>query len=180
MEQAQILISNLRTISHIETGELHVEAKPIHLVNSLRNALQATQKHINARSQQLTVQASRNLPPVHADPARLRQILVNLLDNAYKYTPQGGRIGVAAWPQNRYVHCAVSDTGAGISPEDQAKLFSKFFRSNDPVVQKVSGAGLGLYVVKNLVELQGGKVKAESQIGKGTTIMFTVPIAGEG
>ncbi len=177
MEQAQMLLSNLRTISHIETGQLHVEAKPVHLVNSLRDALQATQKHITARSQQLAVRAPRDLPPVHADPARLKQVLINLLENAYKYTPPGGRIGIVTWIQNKCVHCAVSDTGIGISPEDQAKLFSKFFRSDDPQVQKVPGSGLGLYIVKNLVELQGGEVKAESQAGKGTTIVFTVPIA---
>ncbi|MCP4544704.1 MAG: hybrid sensor histidine kinase/response regulator [Chloroflexi bacterium] len=177
MEQAQTLISNLQTISHIETGQIHIEAKPIHLINPLQNALQATRKHISARSQQLTIKVPRNLPPVHADPARLKQILVNLLDNAYKYTLRGGCIGLVAWLQNECVYCAVSDTGPGISPEDQAKLFTKFFRSDDPTVQKVPGAGLGLCIVKNLVELQGGKVRAESQIGKGTTVVFTVPIA---
>ena len=179
-EQMQGLLSNLRTISHIETGQLRVEAKPIHLAQPLRNALQATHRHINARSQQLAIKVPKDLPPVHADPARLTQILINLLSNAYKYTPKGGRIGVVAWLRNGYVHCAVSDTGVGISPEDQGKLFTRFFRSDDLGVQKVSGAGLGLYIVKNLVELQGGEIKAESQIGKGTTILFTVPVALEG
>lgn len=178
-EQVQVLLANLQAISHIETGQLCVETKPIYLVQPLRDALQATRRYITARSQHLTVKVPRDLPPVRADPAQLTQILINLLSNAYKYTPEGGRIGIVAWPQNRYVHCAVSDTGVGISPEDQQKLFAKFFRSGDPEVQKVSGAGLGLYIVKNLVELQGGEVRAESQVGKGTTIAFTIPIAVE-
>jgi signal transduction histidine kinase len=178
-EQAQVLLANLRAISHIETGQLCVETKPMYLVQPLRDALQATQRYITARSQHLTVKAPRDLPPVRADAAQLTQILINLLGNAYKYTPKGGRIGIVVWSQNGYVHCAVSDTGVGISPEDQKKLFAKFFRSDDPEVQKVSGAGLGLYIVKNLVELQGGEVKVESQVGKGTTVVFTVPIAVE-
>jgi K+-sensing histidine kinase KdpD len=179
-EQMQVLLANLRSISRIEAGQLHVKAKPVPLVKPLRDALQATQRHISARSQQLVVKVPNDLPLIHADPARLAQILINLLSNAYKYTIPRGHIGIVAWLRNGYVHCAVSDTGIGISLEDQAKLFNKFFRSDDPAVQKVPGAGLGLYIVKNLVELQGGEIRVESQVGKGTTFIFTVPVVATG
>jgi signal transduction histidine kinase len=100
-----------------------------------------------------------------------------LLSNAHKYTPDGEHIRLKAWVQNGYVYCAVSDTGVGISPEDQEKLFTKFFRSEDAAVREKPGTGLGLCIVKNLVELQGGEIKVKSQLGKGTTFAFTVPIA---
>jgi len=77
------------------------------------------------------------------------------------------------------VHCAVSDTGIGMSPEDQARLFTKFFRSEDPAVREMTGTGLGLCIVKSLVELQGGEIEVASQYKKGTTFTFTVPVATE-
>ncbi len=175
----QILVSDLLDVSRIETGNLRLEREPTDLTSALKDALQATQGQIEARSQQLTVKVPENLPLIHADPARLTQILINLLSNAYKYTSEGGYIRVRAWQQDGYVHCAVSDTGIGMSPDDQAKLFTKFFRSEDPAAQEMPGTGLGLCIVKNLVELQGGQIEVESQLGQGTTFAFTVPVAAE-
>lgn len=175
----QILVSDLQDISRIETGHMRLELKPVRLHDALRDALQATQAQIESRSQQLTIKVPDNLPQVKADPSRLTQILINLLSNAYKYTPEGGQIRVQAWQQDGFVHCSVSDTGIGIAPEEQAKLFTKFFRSENPAVREMPGTGLGLCIVKNLVELQGGQITVESQLGKGTTFSFTVPIATE-
>jgi signal transduction histidine kinase len=179
-ERMQVQVSDLQDVSRIESGVLRLEKEPTALADALESALQATQSQIEARSQQLTVEVPDDLPPLCADPVRLAQILINLLSNAYKYTPEGGCIGVRAWLQDGYVHCAVSDTGIGISPADQAKLFTKFFRSEHPVVREVVGTGLGLCIMKNLVELQGGVVEVESQLEKGTTFTFTVPVAEEG
>ncbi len=176
----QVLVSDLQDISRIETGQLRLAMKPAALADALKNALQSTQTQIEARSQQLTVEVPGNLPLVRADPARMTQILINLLSNAYKYTPDGGHIRVQAQLQNVYVHCAVSDTGIGISPEDQARLFTKFFRSEESTVRETPGTGLGLCIAKSLVELQGGEIEVESQIGKGTTVTFTIPIAVRG
>jgi signal transduction histidine kinase/DNA-binding response OmpR family regulator len=173
----QILVSDLQDVARIETGHLRMELQPTELTDALKNAFQATQRRIKARSQQLTVKIPRDLPLVRADPARLTQILTNLLSNAHKYTPEGGHIDVRAWLQDGYVHCAVSDTGIGMSPEDQACLFTKFFRSENPEIQDIPGTGLGLCIVKNLVELQGGEIKVESQLGKGSFFAFTVSVA---
>lgn len=173
----QILVSDLQDVSRIETGQMWLEVKPTDLADTLEDALQATRGQIEARSQHLTLEVPEGLPLVHADPARLTQILINLLSNAYKYTSDGGHIRVRAWPQDGYVYCAVSDSGIGISAEDQMRLFTKFFRAENPAVQETPGTGLGLCIVKSLVELQGGEIEVESQLGKGTTFTFTVPIA---
>jgi signal transduction histidine kinase len=176
-ERMQVLVSDLQDVCRIATGQLRLEVEPTPLGDALDSALQATQAQIEERSQQLTLEVPEDLPLVEADQARLTQVLTNLLSNAYKYTPKGGQIQVRAWLQDGYVHCAVSDTGIGISPEDQAHLFTQFFRSEDPAVREVPGTGLGLCIVKSLVELQGGTVEIESQLGEGTTCTFTVPVA---
>ena len=179
VERMQILVSDLQDVSRIETGMLRMAMQPSALADALESALQATQGQIEARSQQLTVEMPDDLPLVHADPSRLTQILINLLSNAYKYTPEGGDIRVQVSLRDGYVHCAVSDTGIGISPEDLAKLFTKFFRSEDSAVREMPGTGLGLCIVKSIVELQGGEMEVESQVGEGTTFTFTVPVAQE-
>jgi len=179
-ERMQVLVSDLQDVSRIETGQMRLEMGSVTVADALDSALQATQAQIQARSQHLTVDTPDDLPPVHADRARLAQILINLLSNAYKYTPKGGHIGVRAQVQGEYVQCAVSDTGVGISPQDQKCLFTKFFRSEDPAVRETTGTGLGLCIVKSLVELQGGEIEVESELGKGTTVTFTVPVVTEG
>ena len=177
VKRMQVLVSDLQDVSRIESGRLRLQMKPTLLAGALESALQATQAQIEARSQQLTVEVPEDLPQVHADPARLEQILINLLNNAYKYTPAGGHIHVQAWLEGDHVHCAVSDTGIGISEEDQGHLFTKFFRSDDLAVREMTGTGLGLCIVKSLAELQGGEVKVESLPGEGTTCTFTMPVA---
>jgi signal transduction histidine kinase len=114
---------------------------------------------------------------VHADRARLAQVLTNLLGNANKYTPAGGSIDVQSKVQNGCVLCSISDTGIGISPQHQKQLFRKFFRADDEYVREVEGTGLGLSIAKSIVELQGGEMWVESELGKGSVFNFTVPIA---
>jgi signal transduction histidine kinase len=179
-ERMQVLVSDLQDVSRIETGQLRLEMGSAAVTDALDSALQATQAQIQARSQRLTVDMPDDLPPVYADRARLAQVLINLLSNAYKYTPKGGHIGVRAQVQDTYVQCAVSDTGIGMSPQDQQCLFTKFFRSEDPAVRETTGTGLGLCIVKSLVELQGGEIKVESDLGKGTIVTFTIPVSTEG
>jgi signal transduction histidine kinase len=180
VDRMQVLVADLQDVSRIETGQMQLEMNPISFVAVLENALQSTQGQIEKRAQQLTTEVPEDLPLVHADPARLAQILINLLSNACKYTPEGGRVSVQVSMNDESVHCAVSDTGIGISPEDQANLFTKFFRSEDQAVRDMPGTGLGLCIVKNLIELQGGEIAVESQLGEGATFTFTVPVATEG
>jgi signal transduction histidine kinase len=123
---------------------------------------------------------------VWGDPTRLGQVLTNLVSNAIKYTPEGGVLVVGAesakniWdpagaPQ--VVHLWVKDNGIGISPEDQRRIFQKFFRSEDQKAREAPGTGLGLNITKSLVEMQGGRIWFESEYRQGTTFHFTVPVA---
>ncbi|MCP4538708.1 MAG: GAF domain-containing protein [Chloroflexi bacterium] len=178
-ERMQVLVSNLQDISRIESNQLRLEMKPTKSAKALENALQTMEKHITAQSQQLTVRVSDDLPLVHADPGRLEQVLTALLDNACKYTLQGGQIDVQMWQQGKYVHCTISDNGIGISQEDHDRLFTKFFRSESLQVREKFGAGLGLCIAKSLIEFQGGEIKVESQLDEGTTCTFTMPVAAE-
>ena len=177
VERMQILVSDLQDVSRIETAQMSLQIAPTSLADALKSALQATQGQIEARSQELMIKVPDDLPVVNADQARLVQILINLLSNANKYTPDKGKINVRAWANKDFVHCAVSDTGVGMSPADLEQLFTKFFRSEDPAVREMPGTGLGMCIVKSLIELQGGEIEVESKVGKGTTFTFTVPLA---
>jgi two-component system sensor histidine kinase BarA len=117
------------------------------------------------------------LPAVMADPDRVAQVLTNLLANACNYTLSGGEVTISACADGDQVSVSVHDTGIGIAPEDQEKIFSRFFRADDSVVQESPGAGLGLSIVQSLVEMHGGRIWVESQVGKGSTFTFTLPMA---
>ena len=132
------------------------------------------------------IEVPESLPYVWADQTRVGQVLTNLVSNSHKYTPEGGKITIgAAVTSNQWdpagaakvVHIWVEDDGIGISVEDQQKIFSKFFRSDDQKAREVPGTGLGLNITKSLVEMQGGKIWFESEFRKGTTFHFTVPVA---
>ncbi|HET91199.1 MAG TPA: ATP-binding protein [Chloroflexi bacterium] len=156
---------------------MRLDLRAIALTGVLEEVQSQVRERLAGRSLQLTVELPKDLPQVQADPIRLTQIFVELLDNACKYTPPEGQILLQAQVKDGNVHCTVADAGIGISKEDQANLFTKFFRSDHPTVREMPGTGLGLCVVKGLVELGGGEIKIESQLEAGTTITFTVPIA---
>ena len=113
---------------------------------------------------------------VNGDPVRLGQIAWNLLNNAVKFTPEGGRIGIDARKTDGAVEISVSDTGIGIAPEDQATIFEEFRQVGGDYAHKKEGTGLGLTLAKKFVELHGGKIWVESEVGKGATFSFTLPI----
>jgi signal transduction histidine kinase len=175
VERMQILIADLQDITRIETDQLHLETKPTHLTDALQNAQETVQDLIEEREQIMKVDIVDGLPCVIGSPARLEHIFTELLRNANKYTPEGGQIHVRLWQEGDYVYASVADNGYGISPEDQARLFTKFFRSENPAVREKSGTGLGLCVVKALVERHGGALQVESQLGEGTKVTFTLP-----
>jgi signal transduction histidine kinase len=140
--------------------------------------MRSLQSEIEKRGHTLTVDEPADLPTLHVDPQRLNQILINLLSNAYKYTPDGGQIGVRLSHADSYVHCQVTDTGVGMTAEELEHLWSKFWRSEDRFVREQPGTGLGLTIARSLVEMQGGKLTVASQKGTGTTFEFTIPVSG--
>lgn len=112
---------------------------------------------------------------VFADPERVRQILVNLVGNGIKYTPKGG-VTISVGQTGRLAQASVADTGVGMTPEERRHLFEKFYRIQNEQTQGITGTGLGLYIVKNIIELMGGKIHVASEPGKGSTFSFTLPM----
>lgn len=189
VERMDALVVDLTDVSRIEAGHLRLERGAVSITEVVEEVVQSTRGQIDEKEQTLILQTADNLPPVWGDRARLIQVLANLVSNAYKYTPSGGRIAIRAehtanqWdPEGaqEVVHVAVQDNGIGISPKEQEKVFLKFFRSEDQQARQVPGTGLGLNIAKYLVEMQGGRIWFESEFCKGTTFHFTVPVAEMG
>ena len=129
----------------------------------------------------LDINIPEDLPPAWADRERMIQVLTNLLGNAIKYTPDGGEIVVTAVheKQHQAVHVTIQDTGIGIQADEQQRVFSKFFRSEDSEVRDRPGTGLGLYITKSLIEKQNGRIWFDSKYGEGTAFHFTLPVTAE-
>jgi signal transduction histidine kinase len=171
------LVTDLGDISRIEGGNLRLEPRNVAIWDVIDEAVTLTLPQITQKHQTITVDIPVELPKGWCDRSRITQVLTNLLNNANKYTPEGGAIIVHAVIKNDMIQIKVEDNGLGMTAEDQLKLFSKFFRSADDKVREAPGTGLGLSITKNLIELQGGKIWFESEFRKGTSFYFTVPIS---
>ena len=171
------LVSDLADISRIESGNIRIEPRSVPVWDVIDEVINLTRTQIEQKRQTISLDIPQGLPKALCDRTRLSQILTNLVSNANKYTPEQGNIHVEAWQANSMINIKVQDNGLGMTPEDQEKLFSKFFRSADEKIREASGTGLGLSITKNLIELQGGKIWFESEFRKGTTFYFTLPIA---
>ena len=177
VDRMNLLVTSLLDVSRIESGRIRINLQDVSVEQALEEALRTIRGQIEDKQQPLVVEVVPSLPLVRADRERLMQILTNLVSNAHKYTPEGGQITVRAQGQNGFVVCSVSDTGVGMSSKDQDRLFTKYFRSEDPSVRSKPGTGLGLVITKSLVELQGGEIWVESELNEGSTFAFTIPIA---
>jgi signal transduction histidine kinase len=176
-------------VARIEAGRLRLSFQAVSLPEAVQEVVRSVQAQANEKKQVLHLNVPSDLPAVWADRGRLIQILVNLVSNAIKYSPAEAQVFIDAegsenlWDSegaSMVVHLSVRDTGYGIAPEDQKKIFQKFFRSDDQEVRNVTGTGLGLNITRYLVEMQGGKIWFESEFRQGTTFHFTVPIAEAG
>jgi signal transduction histidine kinase/putative methionine-R-sulfoxide reductase with GAF domain len=186
VERMSTLVSDLNDVSRIEAGRLRLDFKAVVLSEIAEEVVRSLRRQIEEKSQKLTIQLPPELSKVWADRSRVVQIVTNLISNATKYTQASGEILVQAetcdnqWDANgaaRVVHVWVNDNGIGIGPDDQKKIFQKFFRSEDPKTREATGTGLGLNITRSLVEMQGGRIWFESEFRKGTTFHFTLPIA---
>ena len=180
MQRMDRLVSDLLDISRIEAGRLRLEMKDTQPDDITREALRAFEQAIAQRDQSLEVEAEPELPAVHGDRGRLIQVLTNLLSNANKYTPEGGQITVQVgrWSHDGqdYVRWSVQDTGIGMTTEEREKLFTKYFRSDNPIVRNVKGTGLGLAISRSIVEMHGGQISVASEPEKGSTFSFAIPV----
>lgn len=170
------LVDNILDVARIDSGRMPCDLQAVDLGAVVDDALTLLQGHV-AGTRDLIPAVPENLPLVQADPDRLREILDNLLSNALKYSPEGSAIAVRAEAVTGGVRVDVVDHGAGIPEDDLPRLWEKFYRVDATDTRRRGGTGLGLYIVKQLVELQGGRVSVQSRIGLGSTFSFTLPVA---
>ncbi|MBP9851024.1 MAG: HAMP domain-containing histidine kinase [Candidatus Peribacteraceae bacterium] len=169
------LVSMILDVSRIQLGRIQFEPKPLDLNELFKEMLDVIKPTIADKKIDFIKKMPANLPTVLLDKRYTRMTIENLLTNAVKYTPEGGKVTLDVKIENGVMHCKVSDTGCGIPKADQGKIFGKMYRASN-VVNTVDGNGFGLYVAKGAVEGQGGKIGFESIEGKGTTFFFTLPM----
>lgn len=178
VERMTVLVSDLSDISRIESGRIRIELRAVDVAHTVKETLKSLQGAFTDRNQTVHLNLPGALPPARTDPVRLMQVLTNLLSNANKYSPAGATITVTVEAAPPFLRISVADTGYGISPADQAKLFTPFFRSEEAHIRQEQGWGLGLHLSKRLVDVLGGALTVQSEPGKGSTFSFTVPIDG--
>lgn len=184
VDRMKTIVEDLNDITKIEAGRLRLDFKEVTVKELIDPALRSTQKQLAEKGQKIQTRIDDDLPALWVDKTRSEQILVNLLINANKYTPEGGMIWLEAKlafveSAAKMVQFCVRDNGIGISAEDSEKIFTKFFRSEDDRARRSSGTGLGLNISKNLAQMQGGDIWFESEPDQGSSFYFTLPVASE-
>ncbi len=177
-----LLIEDLLDLSRIEAGRIELRLAPLTLSELIEDAVASMRSMAHARKVSLHSHVSPDLPKVRADGDRVKQIVSNLVDNAIKFTPKGGSVTIEVSevaPPNRAVVVSVSDTGIGISEDSLERIFEKFEQLPTSTDGPAEGTGLGLSIAKNLVEMHGGRIWVESEVGKGSTFRFTLPLKSE-
>ena len=174
--QAQ-LVSDLLDISRVITGKLRINARPVDITNSLESALESIRPAAEAKQIRIEVERERFATVVTGDADRLQQVFWNLLSNAVKFTPRGGQVEVKVARADSQLEMTFSDTGAGISREFLPYIFDRFTQADTTSARSHAGLGLGLAIVRHIIELHGGTVSAESKgVGKGATFRITLPV----
>lgn len=169
------LIDDLRTLALAESGTLKLQKEPVDLAALVDETVDSFRAQADQAEIELSAEVTPGLPTLELDASRIREVLVNLIDNALRYTPPKGKISVLCSMEGdggSHVAVSVRDTGTGISPDDLPHIFDRFYKSGDS-----RGTGLGLAIARNLVAVHGGEISALSELGQGTTIRFTLPLA---
>ena len=173
------MIDDLLETTRAESGKLRIEPRCIAIGAVVEQASAMLRATAQEKKVSLEVSIEEKIPLVHADPSRVLQMLINLIDNAIKFTPAGGSVQVRAYlveADTASVYLSVTDTGRGISPESKALVFERLFQDPNAVDNSRKGLGLGLYIVQELVRLHGGRIWVESHPGHGSAFSFTLPL----
>jgi signal transduction histidine kinase len=170
------LINDILDLAKIEAGRMELEPAAFHLPQAIDNALVLVRERAQRRGITLEQSVDPRLGEITGDERKIKQVLLNLLSNAVKFTPEGGRIGVRAALIDGAAEISVADTGVGIAPEDHEAVFEEFRQVGTDYARKHEGTGLGLALARKFVELHGGKIWVQSQVGQGATFTFTIPV----
>jgi signal transduction histidine kinase len=170
------LINDILDLSKIEAGRMELDVAEFDLRSALENAITLVKERAQRHGIALSLEVDPSLGMFRGDERKFKQILLNLLSNAVKFTPEGGKVAVAARPAANVVEFSVADTGVGIAAEDQQLVFEEFRQVGKDYTRKAEGTGLGLALTKRFVELHGGTIRLESAPGKGATFTFTIPL----
>ena len=171
------LINGVLDLSKIESGKMEINLEDITLDKVIEPLTRTIMPILTPRQQSLDVEIEEGLPPVRADKAKLKQVLFNLLSNAAWFTPDGGKLKIEASRKGDWCQVSVIDSGIGIKKEDQERIFEPFCQLDNPPTREKGGTGLGLTLVKQIIEKHGGQVRVESEYGKGSCFVFTLPLA---
>ncbi len=176
VQRLQRLADNLLDLTRLQMRSKARSAQPVHLADILKETIHVFTLRAARSRIHLVSEIPTDLPPVYASPEDLEEIFFNLLDNALKYTPPGGRVELSAKAEGDYVVVTVTDTGRGIPPEDLPYIFEPFYRVDKARSSRSGGSGLGLSIVKEIVETLGGRIKVTSEVHKGTTFSVFLPV----
>lgn len=170
------LISNLLEVSRLESGRISLKRTPLSLYNLILEVVDDLRPIATEKGLEVTVNKFDEESIVQGDQDKLEQVITNLLDNAIKFTPTGGRITITLYKEEGFFKISIRDTGIGIPKEDQSRIFERFYRAEGESPVQAKGTGLGLSIAKSLIELHGGQIWVTSEIGKGSEFSFTLPI----
>ena len=177
-ERMIVLINDMLGADRIDSDKLKYHFTPTQISHLLDDVLFEMTSLIYKKKLQMSfVNKDRNLPQVLIDVEKMRAVLQNLLENAIKYTPPDGQIGINLQVVDGFVQISIQDNGIGISEEEKRNIFNRFFRAKNAIKVETDGSGLGLFIAKGIIDKHGGKIWFDSQVGKGTTFHFTVPIS---
>lgn len=174
-ERLNRLITDLLDLSQIERGKTEMNLEPVNLVEVINRVVSTFREMVTRKGQRIMVGIPPDLPTVFADEEKIETALINLLDNAVKYTPDHGEITVFAFEKDDGLQVEVADTGIGIPTNDLPRIFERFYRVDKARSRELGGTGLGLSIVKHIIEIHGGTVSAESEVGKGSRFIFNLP-----
>jgi two-component system phosphate regulon sensor histidine kinase PhoR len=175
-ERLARIVNDVLLASNLDSGALRVTIESCDAASLARGVIESAAAHV-PDGIDLDVSAPEDLPRVAADPTQLRQVLVNLVDNAIKYSPEGGPVELTLEPDGRYLRFAVRDRGLGIPSNEQRRIFEKFYRLDPNMTRGIGGTGLGLYICRELVRRVGGRIWVESEEGVGSTFFVDIPLA---
>lgn len=182
LKRLTLLINDLLELSKLEEGKAHLRPEFASIEKIVNEVIESLQTWANTKSIKIEKDIAKDIPEIYIDPNRITQVLNNLIGNSIKFTPINGTITVRAETKKEggidEVEVSVQDNGVGISKKDLPKVFDKFYQAGERVATDISGTGIGLSIAKEIIDVHKGRIRAESEKGKGTKFIFTLPVAG--